>query len=199
MMKRFLSLFRRLFGKKKKEKDWKVSGTLPGDPKIMWCITGTMDFLYDGANLHTFMLDSSTPHYDIRIKTADEGILSFYGILKPVTEDRKIQFEGDWKLLNEENIRKVLIESDGQVTVGQIAEKIEATCHAVYRFLRKYPMTGIGFGKLPEPDYQECNVSVWMEGKQKVSEPEVAEVPDAPESEESTGSPEENRDPADLF
>lgn len=99
------------------------------------------------------------------------------------------------KMLNKESIEKILKEVDGNAKVGYIAEKLNSSAKAVYRLISK--TTGMFVGKLPEPDYKEENADAWLEGQQKVSEPEVEVAADAPavpddvESSEESGIPPE--------
>ena len=94
------------------------------------------------------------------------------------------------KVLNKENVEKILKEAGGSTKVGVIAEATKSSAKAVYRFISK--TTGIFVGKLPEPEYKEENADAWLEGQQAKSEPEVEVVTDAPERSESPESPPES-------
>lgn len=97
-------------------------------------------------------------------------------------------------VLNEEIVLDILKES-GSATVAEIAERTNSSAKAVYRYCRKLMNQGkLIVGKLPEPDYKEENTSVWLEGKQEVSERKVETIGDADGVPESAESSDELRD-----
>ena len=100
------------------------------------------------------------------------------------------------KLLNRENIEEILKKAGGQANVGYIAENLQSSARAVYRFISK--STGMFVGKLPEPDYKEENADAWLEGQQKVSEPETESVTDAPERTQNLEPSEESGIPPEV-